>query len=111
MPLDTAPPVVTLPPVIRPAVDRLPTVAVPTTDREVSEPTEVMFPCAAVVSVPVKKLAVTKLPRLALVETILPRTVRTFVVESNDKLPVPADKLPVRLALVVVMLPLLSMIF
>jgi hypothetical protein len=31
-----------------------------------------------------------------------------FVVESNDKLPAPADKLPVRLALVVVILPLLS---
>ena len=108
---ETAPPVVTLPPVIRPDVDTLPAVAVPVTDTDDRIPTEVMFGCDAVVSVPAKKLAVTKLPRLALVETILPRTLRMFVVESNDKLPVPADKLPVRLALVVVILPLLSIIF
>ena len=45
---DTAPAVVTLPPVIRPAVDRLPTSALPDTDTDVSVPTEVIFGCAFV---------------------------------------------------------------
>ena len=43
----------------------------PLTDNDANVPTEVMLGCALVVNVPVKKLAVTKLPSVALPEVTL----------------------------------------
>jgi len=54
-----------------PAVDTLPTVAVPTTDRDVSEPTEVTFGCDAVVKVPVNSVAARVLLTLSKVKSAL----------------------------------------
>ena len=63
-------PPVTLPvATTKPAVPMLPTLALPVTVKLVSDPTDVMLGCAAVVSVPVKKLAVTTLPPLMLTGT------------------------------------------
>lgn len=56
------------------AADKFPAPTVPVTVNVVNEPTLVIFGCAAVVNVPVKKLATTALPKFALPDVIFPVT-------------------------------------
>ena len=48
---------------------------VPVTDNALKLPTDVMLGCAAVVNVPPTKLAVTRLPKSAFIDLILPPSV------------------------------------
>ena len=66
------PPVMLPVAVITPAVPIFPPVMFPVTASNVNVPTLVILGCAAVVRVPVKKLAVTKLPPLILPAVMLP---------------------------------------
>ena len=74
-----------------PVVVKFPPVILAVTVKALKVPTLVIFGCAFVVRAPDTKLAVTKLPRLALDADILPVTVSKLVVLSKVKLAFPPN--------------------
>ena len=92
LPMFTLPATSTLPAAeIKPLVNKLPLVVLPVTVTEVNVPTEVMFGCAAVVTVPavVAEVAVVAVPALVAKVALatVPVTLAPVILDSPDPMP------------------------